>query len=72
MILWQSFSLTLLNEWGDRSQFSTIALAAVHDAHSVFIGGSLGHLFCTALAVLGGKLLSNKIPEKTVTECRAY
>lgn len=26
----------------------------------------MGHLLCTSIAVLGGKLLANKISEKTV------
>jgi len=45
---------------------ATIALAAAHNPWLVFFGGSIGHLCCTALAIIGGVLLANKIPEKTV------
>jgi len=32
----------------------------------VFLGGFLGHMCCTSLAVLGGKYFANKISEKMV------
>lgn len=31
------------------------------------IGGTIGHAICTALAVIGGKLIAQKISVKTVT-----
>lgn len=64
--MWQAFVLTFLGEWGDRSQITTIALSAIHSPWIVFLGGSIGHICCTCLAVIGGKLISNKIPEKLV------
>ena len=60
-------TMTFLAEWGDRSQIATIALAAHRDPYGVCIGGCLGHGFCTALAVLGGKFLASRISEKHVT-----
>jgi putative Ca2+/H+ antiporter (TMEM165/GDT1 family) len=66
LVFWQALTLTFLGEWGDRSQISTIALAANSSAIMVFIGGFLGHCICTSLAVLGGKYLANKISEKMV------
>jgi putative Ca2+/H+ antiporter (TMEM165/GDT1 family) len=67
-VLWQAFTLTFLAEWGDRSQVSTIALAAkTKDAISVTAGGVLGHACCTSLAVVGGRLLASRISERTVT-----
>lgn len=45
--------MTFLAEWGDRSQISTIALAAAHDPYGVTLGGIIGHAFCTGGAVLG-------------------
>jgi len=62
----QCFTMTFLAEWGDRSQISTIAMAAVKNPYGVTIGGILGHALCTGLAVLGGKLVATKISEKTV------
>merc|ERR1719273_1101062 len=60
-------TMTFLAEWGDRSQIATIALAAHRDPTGVCIGGCLGHGFCTALAVMGGKFLASRISEKHVT-----
>ncbi|KAF4526893.1 hypothetical protein B566_EDAN014515 [Ephemera danica] len=66
-ILLQSFTLTFLAEWGDRSQLTTIILAAREDVVGVTIGGILGHALCTGLAVLGGRYVAQKISVRTVT-----
>ena len=66
-VLMQSFTLTFLAEWGDRSQIATIALASAKDPYGVTVGGILGHSMCTGLAVLGGRYLASRISEKTVT-----
>ncbi|KZT00891.1 UPF0016-domain-containing protein [Laetiporus sulphureus 93-53] len=63
----QAFVLTFLGEWGDRSQISTIALAAAHNVYLVTIGTVIGHSMCTALAVIGGRYVSTKISVKHVT-----
>lgn len=62
----QTFTLTFLAEWGDRSQIATIALASAKDPLGVTFGGTIGHALCTGLAVLGGKMLSARISERTV------
>lgn len=69
LVFWQALTMTFLGEWGDRSQISTIALAAESNAWFVFIGGFLGHVLCTSLAVVGGKYLAKKISERTVNIC---
>jgi len=66
-ILLQAFSLTFLAEWGDRTQISTIALAASHQPVGVTVGAILGHGICTAIAVIGGRLIAGRISEKWVT-----
>ncbi|OXU28236.1 hypothetical protein TSAR_009647 [Trichomalopsis sarcophagae] len=66
-IFLQAFSLTFLAEWGDRSQLTTIILAASEDVYGVVIGGVLGHSFCTGLAVLGGRMIAQRISVRTVT-----
>ncbi|KDE07630.1 hypothetical protein MVLG_02093 [Microbotryum lychnidis-dioicae p1A1 Lamole] len=63
----QAFILTFLAEWGDRSQITTIALAAAHNVWLVTFGTTLGHSFCTLLAVLGGRWISQHISIKHVT-----
>ncbi|CAK9814856.1 Transmembrane protein 165 [Anthophora quadrimaculata] len=66
-IFLQAFTLTFLAEWGDRSQLTTIILAAKEDVYGVIIGGILGHSFCTGMAVLGGRMIAQKISVRTVT-----
>ncbi|EEB09978.1 transmembrane protein TPARL, putative [Pediculus humanus corporis] len=63
----QSFSLTFFAEWGDRSQFTTILLAAREDVFGVSLGGVVGHSMCTGLAVIGGRMIAQKISVRTVT-----
>lgn len=62
----QAFVMTFLAEWGDRSQISTIILAARDDVIGVIIGGTLGHALCTGLAVVGGRFVAQKISMRTV------
>ncbi|KAL7297705.1 hypothetical protein TKK_0008742 [Trichogramma kaykai] len=66
-IFLQAFSLTFLAEWGDRSQLTTIILGAREDVYGVVVGGILGHSICTGLAVLGGRMIAQRISVRTVT-----
>jgi putative Ca2+/H+ antiporter (TMEM165/GDT1 family) len=66
-ILIQAFTMTFLAEWGDRSQLTTIILGSREDPIGVSIGGTIGHALCTAMAVIGGKLIAQKISVRTVT-----
>ncbi|CEI97567.1 hypothetical protein RMCBS344292_11698 [Rhizopus microsporus] len=63
----QTFVLTFLGEWGDRSQISTIALAAANNMYYVTAGVVIGHGMCTVVAVIGGRMLASKISVRTVT-----
>ncbi|XP_063323109.1 transmembrane protein 165 [Pelmatolapia mariae] len=63
----QSLTLTFLAEWGDRSQLTTIILAAREDPFGVAVGGTIGHCLCTGLAVIGGRMIAQKISVRTVT-----
>jgi len=63
----QSFTMTMLAEWGDRSQLATVILAAREDVYGVCVGGILGHALCTGLAVIGGRLIATRISVRTVT-----
>eukprot|EP00919_Chromeraceae_sp_WS-2016_P007228 GHVR01016998.1.p1 GENE.GHVR01016998.1~~GHVR01016998.1.p1 ORF type:complete len:248 (-),score=63.75 GHVR01016998.1:181-924(-) len=62
----QAFTMTFIAEWGDRSQIATIALAASMDPVGVSLGCCIGHGICTALAVIGGRMLAASISEKAV------
>ncbi|CAK9325913.1 unnamed protein product [Citrullus colocynthis] len=65
-IFLESFILTFLAEWGDRSQIATIALATHKNALGVAVGAILGHSICTSMAVIGGSMLASKISQGTV------
>lgn len=65
-IFLESFILTFLAEWGDRSQIATIALATHKNALGVCFGAVLGHTVCTSVAVVGGSMLASKISQRTV------
>ncbi|CAF1459345.1 unnamed protein product [Rotaria magnacalcarata] len=63
----QAFIMTFLAEWGDRSQLTTIILAATENLLGVIVGGTIGHGLCTGLAVIGGRFIAQRISPKTVT-----
>nr|XP_023872481.1 GDT1-like protein 4 [Quercus suber] len=65
-IFLESFVLTFLAEWGDRSQIATIALATHKAAIGVAVGAIIGHTICTSVAVVGGSMLASKISQRTV------
>jgi len=57
----QTFIMTFLGEWGDRSQIATIAMAAGQDYWWVTLGAVCGHACCTGVAVLGGRALAGRV-----------
>lgn len=68
-IVLEAFWLTFLAEWGDLSQIGTIALAASYNPTGVATGAIFGHGICTAIAVIGGRMLAGRISERTLTTC---
>ncbi len=66
-IMLEAFVLTFMAEWGDRTQFATITLAASNNPIGVTTGAILGHAICAAIAVIGGRMIAGKISEKTLT-----
>ena len=57
----QTFVMTFLGEWGDRSQIATIAMAAGQDYWWVTGGAITGHGICTAGAVVGGAAIAGRV-----------
>lgn len=60
----QTFVMTFLGEWGDRSQIATIAMAAGQDYWWVTLGAMVGHFVCTGIAVLGGRAIAGRVSMK--------
>lgn len=63
----EAFSLTFVAEWGDRTQFATIALAASNNPVGVTLGAVLGHGICAAIAVVCGRAIAGRISERLLT-----
>lgn len=63
----QTFVMTFLGEWGDRSQIATVAMAAGSDYWYVTAGAVVGHGLCTAGAVIGGRAIAGRISMRNVT-----
>lgn len=66
-VLGQSFGMTFLAEWGDRTQFTTIALAAANSPVAVTVGAILGHAVCAAIAVQCGRYACSRLSERLLT-----
>ena len=60
----QTFVMTFLGEWGDRSQIATIAMSAGQDYWWVTLGSLCGHSICTGVAVIGGRAIAGKVSMK--------
>jgi len=64
--LWKSLAATMVAEWGDRSQLSTMALAGQREAYAVVIGTLVGLAAMTALSVVCGRWLASCVEKKSV------
>ncbi|KAH7651532.1 Gdt1 family protein [Dioscorea alata] len=61
-----TFVLVFVAEWGDKSFFSTIALAAASSPLGVVGGALAGHAVATLIAVVGGSFLGTFLSEKVI------
>ena len=66
-VILESFIVTFLAEWGDRTQLATITLAAANNSIGVTLGAIAGHTICALIAVAGSKLIAGRISERTIT-----
>ncbi|KAI1294608.1 Transmembrane protein [Halotydeus destructor] len=67
LVFLETFTMTFVAEWGDRSQIATIILAAREDPFGVTLGAVLGHSLCSGIAVIGGRMVAQMISVRTVT-----
>lgn len=67
LVFIETFVMALVAEMGDRSQITTIVLAARESCLGVALGAFLGHTVCNTIAVLGGRIVAAMISVKTVT-----
>ncbi|SSD59364.1 related to GCR1-dependent translation factor 1 [Saccharomycodes ludwigii] len=63
----QVFVMVFLGEIGDRSQISIIIMGSTSNYWLCILGACIGHILCTAVAVIGGNLLASKVSMKTVS-----
>jgi Ca2+/H+ antiporter, TMEM165/GDT1 family len=66
-IVLESFILTFVAEWGDRTQIATMALAMRSNPVGVTLGGIAGHTACSLIAVVGGRWAAGRISERLIT-----
>lgn len=63
---WKTAAIVFFAEWGDKSNTSIMALAALSNPVFVAIGSIMGFAIIGFLAVILGKVIGKHIPEKIV------
>ncbi len=61
-VLWSAFALIFLAELGDKTQLAVAGLASTQAALPVWIGGTLGLAATSALGVLAGRTVLQRLP----------
>lgn len=56
----------LLAELGDKTMLATVALATDHDPWGVWIGSTVGMVAADALAVVVGRVLGARLPDRVI------
>jgi Ca2+/H+ antiporter, TMEM165/GDT1 family len=56
-----------LAELGDKTMLATITLASTNGAFAVWLGSTIGMVVADALAILVGRLLGRRLPERVIT-----
>ena len=64
--LLSTFALIFAAEWGDRSMFATIALAAAQSPVGLALGSIAAHAVATVIAVVGGAMIARFLSEKLI------
>ena len=56
-----------LAELGDKTMLATITLASTHNPWWVWLGSTVGMVVADALAIVVGRLLGKRLPERAIT-----
>jgi len=62
------FSLILLTEWGDKTQIAAALFATKYNAVLVLLGTVIALSILSAIAIFFGKVISEKVNEKTINK----
>ena len=65
-VFWTVALVFFLAELGDKTMFATVTLAADNDAVGTWIGSTLGMVAADALAIVVGRQLGARLPERIV------
>ncbi|MBN1279820.1 MAG: TMEM165/GDT1 family protein [Chlorobium sp.] len=63
---WLVFTTFFMAELGDKTMLSTITLAAGNSFLPVWIGSTIGMVLSDGLAIVAGKMLGKRLPEKAI------
>lgn len=63
---WLVFTTFFMAELGDKTMLSTITLATNNPFLPVWIGSTIGMVLSDGLAIVAGKMLGKRLPEKTI------
>ncbi|MEI8032493.1 MAG: TMEM165/GDT1 family protein [Chlorobiaceae bacterium] len=63
---WIVFSTFFMAELGDKTMLSTVTLASTNPFLPVWLGSTIGMVISDGLAIIAGKMLGAKLPEKTI------
>jgi putative Ca2+/H+ antiporter (TMEM165/GDT1 family) len=66
-----AFFLILLTEWGDKTQIAAALFATKYNPYMVLIGTITSLFILSIIAIFFGKIISEKIPRKTINKIAA-
>jgi putative Ca2+/H+ antiporter (TMEM165/GDT1 family) len=70
-VIFAVISSFVLAELGDKTMLATVALASDHDWTGVWIGATVGMVLADGVAIIAGRLLHRRLPERVLHEAAA-